>query len=478
MSSRASYAVIIVSLVTQLVACSPKGPSRDSKASEQPSSSADSPATQFSGGGRRVRGMTPKPGWAAAPPEARNPPSNPGLRCNTDGKLDEWQSAKWLPLSGGSERPDAGRWAYASYGRGLCVVVFVRDSSPKPATVVAALPKSDYVEVSVQISGGVRKAPLRLQVGSERKLVNFVASQDRWRESLVSANGVAAEGGYVVEVRLPLSALTPVRSQTIERATLSVSLFDGDTTRARSKKVAAQSVEANFSPVLEVPLRIQQRVSSRICHGGFNNAVWSYDNGWRCSLVNPPTTIVEDDMQQGSLSLAHIRVPEAPKIPLIAQRLVAFNFLGGGRGGLALVDPKETIYSIVHLGVVGRSDPGNERVKTAEARPFKLPDGDWAVEVVHSFLPGTQGCSSAPETFLSIVALRRTTVGEPAAATPPYLEEIFRHPLNSCNTLDAWGWQIFPGDRRIQMNSILKPSARKRLFGYKEGRYRPVNGDS
>jgi hypothetical protein len=261
-----------------------------------------------------------------------------------------------------------------------------------------------------------------------------------------------------------------------------VVLFDADPAAVKNspaKKLAAQRHELNFVPALEVPLPVQQRVSARICHGAFDNAFWSYDNGWRCSLAEEKTTIAGDDTASRLPFLAHIRIPEPPRIPTIAERLVVFNFLGGFRGGLALVDPKEKIYSILHLGVVGRSDPGNARVKLAEVKPFKLPDGDWAVRLVHSYFPPRVACASAPETFLSIVALRDTTIGKPIARTSqPYLEEIFRHPLNSCNTLDAWDWQLRSAGKRIDMRSLLKPSTGNRRFDYDKGRYRPTTADT
>ena len=85
------------------------------------------------------------------------------------------------------------------------------------------------------------------------------------------------------------------------------------------------------------------------------------------------------------------------------------GFLPGVRRGVAaMLDQSDTILSLFRLGVVGAAlAPGNPLIRSSGAEHFKLPDGSWAVAVVHAYpsattvlggltAPGAVGRASRP----------------------------------------------------------------------------------
>jgi hypothetical protein len=359
----------------------------------------------------------------------------------------------------------------------------VKDERHRPAVAASAFGQADHVEVELWPGAGPGVPGIKLRLGTQRQLVEYVRPAEEWRAKEVSAAGVPAGSGYRVEARLPLSTLTPLSSPRVERLRYRITVFDADED-ADSKAQPTLRLEgtASLSPALEVPEAVQKRPSVRLCIASQAGAVWAYRHGWRCAVPYHDDAVARDDTQpRPQARLGFTRIPSPARIVWIRERLMFLNFIGARRGLAALLDGKETILSVMPLGVVGASDPGNPRAHDSGAEHFKLPDGSYAVAVVHS-LPAVAGplggrCAAGHRIYVSIIALRgclKSTPHKPAPDPPftPFIEEVFRVQLEDCDGSVANDWSLSRDRTTIKVHSSLYPARPPVVWSYRSGRYR------
>lgn len=451
-----------------------------------------------------------------------------------DGDLREWEAAK-VPFVEAQRLASARRWsgandlsarvAFASYGGGLSLALAVADDSARAAKVAAGLERSDHV--LVELWPGVRPptrsaalpsigraardpAPtptaalrdralgIRFRLGTLRQLVVIEKPADEsWREAALSAFGAAtgvtaakAVPGYQLEARLPLSVLTPLPAPRIETLHYRITFFDadqGDAEAEAAEPTARAEGSLRLDPVLEVPEAVQRRPSVRVCMASEPDALWGFEGGWRCSLPYVDEELVEDDgngEKSSALRLGHSILPTPPTLVWLRERVIFVNLAGVQRGLAALLDKKETILSVMRLGVVGALDPGSTWARDSDAEPLKLPDGSWAVAVTHaeparSALVAGGRCAAGHRVYLSILALRGCLTStphqpapEPDPKHPPYLEEIFRLLLEDCEATSANDWTLSKDRSKITVHSSLYPARPPVVYRYEGGRYR------
>jgi hypothetical protein len=427
------------------------------------------------------------------------------VRALPDGDLREWEAAgaRWIeirPVPGASAHGGAddlsGRMALASYGAGLSLALQIRDESHRPARVAAALARSDHVEVELWPGGKPppsstklrdRAVGVRLRLGTLRGLVEVLRPLEAWRPAATSSFGAERSGGYHLEARLPLSTMTPLPSPRVERLDYRVTVHDADDEQASAVPTLRAEGSLRLDPALEVPEAVQLRPSVRACIAGEPDALWGYENGWRCSVpyVDPGVMVDDDALPQSELRLGHSVLPEPPTLVWIRERVIFVNLTGVNRAVAALFDKKDTLLSLLPLGVVGALDPGSTWARTSDAEPIRLPDGAWAVAVTHAYpavslVPGGR-CAAGHRVFLSIIALRNCLVSTPQAPAPdppapPYLEEVFKVSLEDCAATSASDWELSKDHITITVRNSIEPTRSPRVYRYRMGRYHLVEG--
>lgn len=490
MSSRAVLATAVLLLC--LGGCSGEEPARPEAQHERRSGAGDR-EQQPEQGEQWMRG-------AAVPPElARRPrllaeETPPGLMAVPDGELAEWQGqARWdrkaKPLGakyGGPADLEA-RVALASYSSGLSVAVEVRDDRHQPAQVAGALDRSDHVELELWPERRDAPLGLRFHLGTARQLVQVLRPAEPWREQAISAFGAATPEGYRIEARVPLTALTPLPSPEVKRVHYRVTVHDADEAEEKAEPMLELTGTVDLTPAMTVPAAVRERPSVRVCFAAHRDALWAYENGWRCAVPYPwPHLVVDDRQNPPRIELAFPRVPDPPRIAWIRERVLFLNFIGLERGVAALLDGRETILSVMPLGVVGAEEPGNPRARDSDAEVLTLPDGTYALAVTHA-QPAQAGplggrCAGGHRILLSILALKgalKSTPESPAPDPPPatpFLEEVFRTVLEDCETSVANDWTLSRDARTIKVHSSLTPSRPAVRWVYRDGRYRRAAG--
>ena len=369
----AACALALVPLLPLLLGGCGAPPRGDNGADPVPEKGPDvSPATPRLPA-RLLRGRPVSDRWARLP--GFPPRAARGLHALPDGSLEEWQgrAVHWNRTARPVGRPagyrgradlHAPRFGLASYGSGVSLALEVFDDSHRPAVATGVLGSSDHVEV--ELFPGDAGPGVKLQLGTLRKLVRFVRPAQAWRERDVSAAGVASETGYRVEARVPLSTLTPLSGPRIAKIRYRVTLHDADADDldGRTRPTLRFEGSAVLSPPLEVPEAVQRRTSVRICAGSQADALWSFRNGWRCAVPYRDGAVPADDTAApAGPRPGRTRIPSAPRIVWIRERLMFINFIGARRGLAALVDRGETILSVMPLGVVGSADPGKAALR-------------------------------------------------------------------------------------------------------------------
>jgi hypothetical protein len=480
------------------IGCGPgeKGPpsSGNTSASKQSSS----PTTEALARGVAV------PAEKARRPRFRQNHEESGLKVLPDGDLREWETAagvQWIEMT--PPRKAASSWsgpsdlqaklALASYGGGVSMAVAVQDDVHQKARFAAAIPRADHVEVELwpgrRPEAGSRALRdralgLHFRMGSVRQLVEVLRPKETWREAALSAAGAVVPGGYQVEARLPLSVLTPLPGAKIDRIFYRVTVYDADDAESLAEPTLAAEGESHLDPPLEVPEAVQRRASVRVCMAAEPEALWGHENGWRCSIPFERQGLGEDDAESSAaIRLGHSLLVAPPTLVWIRERLVFVNLAGVERGIVGLLDKRDTLLSVMRLGVIGAFDPGNTQAKDSDAEPMKLPDGTWAVAVTHSYpdramVEGGR-CSAGHRIYLSILALRGCLVSTPFEPAPepdkpPYLEEVFRLLLEDCGGTLANDWTLSKDRQTIAVHSSLHPSRTPQRYVYGEGRYRPA----
>jgi hypothetical protein len=424
--------------------------------------------------------------WRSRPrfrPQRESPKS---LRAMPDGDLGEWRKlATWItgrPVAGNA---DSGKLALASYGSGLSLAAIITDNRHVGAKAVSALSQSDHLELELWPGEKAGLAAVHVRVGTVRQLVDVLKpSGEPWRVRAISSAGVPkAGGGYVVEARLPLSVLTPLPTPKIKTLRYRVTVFDADgDSGARAAPGIRFEGRVTLDPPLMVPEAVQKRGSIRVCMATQRDSLWTYLHGWRCGVPHRPESFQTDDAAKevAPMLLGHARVPEAAKIVWIRERLMFVNILGLERGVGALLDKRDTILSVVPLGVVGAFDPGNPRTHDSGAEGLELPDGTYAVAVTHTF-PARLGplggrCRGGNRIYLSILALRgclKSTPHKPAPDPPftPFIEEVFRTLLEGCQGLEANDWRLSRDRRTITVHSSVHPNRPVQRWVFNDGQY-------
>jgi len=419
---------------------------------------------------------------------------NPGLRALPDGELREWQAfSGWLTNAasvkgathGGKQDLDA-RLGLASYPGGLSLAIKVTDDVHRHARFAAAFGRSDHVEVEIEPLGDRKLGKLasalvgvKLRFGTRRQLVEMIRGDQR-RLKLIAATGVEEAGGYRLETKLPLSALTPLPAPRIHRVRYRVTVFDSDEQGKQARATLRFEGELKLDPPMQVPEAVQRRASVRICQVMMDDALWSYWYGWRCAVAYR-RTLRMDREGTGVLELAYARVADAPKAIWIHERMMFVNVPGHNVGLAALLDRRSTITSVMRMGVVGAEDPGNPLSHESGAEVLKLPDGSWAMAVVHAY-PARAGlggeCANGHQVYLSVLALRGALTSTPHKPAPepehpPFLEEILKVQLEDCEGRVANDWKVSKDRRTVRVHSSLFPTRPAALYVFARGRYVP-----
>ncbi len=484
-----------LSLTLTLSACSngkkdKEAPAADRSAAATPAASEPAPPATL------MRGTSPAKKWATRP--RPKPQKNEGLRPLPDGELVEWgrDSINWqasresIPGAKGWSGPGdlSARFALSSYEGGLGLALEVTDDRSRQATYAGALPASDHVELELIPRGegkqgqlGKRAVGLRLRVGTVRQLVEVLGEKGIPRKVKPTAQAVAAGTGYRLEMKIPLAALTPLPEPELRKLDYRVTLFDADADGEKAAATMRFAGQFRPDPVPRVPEAVRKRGSVRACMSVVDGALWGYWNGWRCAVpFIRPATAEEDGARAGSLGMAFHRVPEPPRIVWIRERVLFINMPGLNQGIAALINQRKVITSVMTLGVVSAEDPGNPLSRNSGAEPFELPDGTWALAVVHAYprAPGPLGgrCGGTHRVYLSVLALRRafkSTPHKPAPEPdpPPELEEILRVLLDDCRTRAANDWSLSKDRSTIRIKSSLRPHQPVVEYKFSGGRY-------
>jgi len=451
---------------------------------------------------RLRRGKAVDSRWAARP--RFRACTEQGLRVMPDGELSEWSGpVTWdraaRPVghpAGFDGRGDLEAWVgLASHSTSLSLAILIRDDSQRPAKAVSALPGTDHVELELWPAARSDGPPtLRAEIGTVRQLVNLLppGGTEGWRQASISSFGVvvaSVEGGgpgYQVEIRVPLYALTPLLELRVTQVRYRVTIHDADRDETAAVPTLRLEGVAGLTPAMEVPEAVQKRGSVRICLATQAKALWGYDNGWRCAIPIEDSYPAEDDTGPDlAASHGYARVPTPPRIVWIRERLLFVNFTDVDRGVAALMDERDTILSVLPLGVVSAEDPGNPRVKDSGAETLTLPDGTYAVAVTHADRaePGPLGgrCTAGHRVYLSILALRgclKSTPHQPAPDPPftPYIEEVFRTLLEDCDGSKARDWSLSRDRTTIKVHSSLYPGRPPKIWVYARGSYREQGG--
>lgn len=495
--------------------------------SEQPPAAAASGSTSthaaVAKGARQGPAYPPtRKGFSITPQLARKPRIKPlgppGLRAIPDGDLKEWKdspAATWLeidqpwqpsrprlatPYPGRSQlrrnvwqgkKDLSARIGLASYSGGISLALKVTDDVHRPALAVSALGQSDHVVLELIPRGprGEGKLArhlvgLRLRLGTKRQLIDLVKPRHQQRRlRLIAVTGVPQGRGYRLEAKLPLTALTPLPGPVVHSMGYRVTIYDSDAPSQAAQPTLRLSGELKLSPPLQVPEAVRKRASIRICQATQSEALWGYWHGWRCTVpyVQSGLTVGRDPDRW--VSSAHARVPGPPRLVWIRERLMFVNLPGQRRGVAALLDKNDTILSLFRLGVVGSLSPGNPLTRSSGAEHFKLPDGSWAVAVVHAIPATTTAlggrCGGGHQVSLSVLALRHCLTSTPHKPAPPpprtpYIEEVLRVLLEDCTRRVANDWTLSKDRRTIRVHSSLYPTRPPVVHVYRGGRYVPA----
>ena len=420
---------------------------------------------------------------------------NPGLRALPDGDLREWESfTGWLSNAAevkgaqrnGREDLDA-TLGLTSYPGGLSLAVKVKDDIHLQARFAAALNHSDHVTVEVWPLGERKLGKLasglvgvKLRFGTKRQLVEMLKGDQR-RLKLIAASGVAGGGGYRLETKLPLTTLTPLPVPRVHRIRYRVTIHDSDAAKTPARATLRFQGELKLDPPMQIPEAVQKRASVRICQAVMDNALWDYWYGWRCAVPYHRTLQMDRD-GTGEVALAHARVADPPKAIWIHERMMFVNIPGRNIGLAALLDRRDTITSVMRMGVIGAEDPGNPLSRESGAEVLKLPDGSWAMAVVHSY-PASAGlgveCSNGHQVFMSVLALRGALTSTPHKPAPepeqsPFLEEILKVRLEDCEGRVANDWKVSKDRRIVKVHSSLFPTRPAKVYVFRNGRYVPA----
>jgi hypothetical protein len=479
-----------------LPGCSDEPPRATDKGEQQASEQPQLEPPREEGTGALKKGFRPPRRWAVRP--RIKAPQNQGLRAHPDGELGEWKAAgvPWIrnarPVKGATdwsgEADLSARLALASYPSGLSLALSVRDDSHRPALAEGAFGRSDHVELELWPRGERDRTPLakhvmglHLRLGTRRMLVQVHRPTDAWRVRAITSMGVDAPGGYRVEARVPLYALTPLPAPAIDRIRYRVTIHDADGPDSRSAPTLRLAGEVRLDPPMTAPEAVRKRGSVRACMAAERGALWGYWNGWRCVVPYQRRAQREDDTKdEVVVGLGYHRVPDPPVIVWIREKLLFVNIPGVRRGLAVLLDRTKTITSLMRLGVVGAEDPGNPKTLQSGVEHFKLPDGTWAAAVVHAYpeKPGPLGgrCAGGHRVYLSILALHQaltSTPHKPAPdpATPPWLEEVFRGLLEDCRDSLVRDWSLSRDRSTIELRSSINPAEPVEVHRFQKGRY-------
>jgi hypothetical protein len=480
---------------------------------------------------RPQKSFRPESPLSKRPHIKSDPREGRGLMVLADGDLREWTAAGARWIEGARPIASAKRWkgkddldarlAIASYPSGLSLAVVVKDDRHLPARHVSTIGRWDHLEIELWPAGLSAKGDaverglgLHLRLGTEKRLVEVLRPAEAWRESAISSGGKAVPGGYQVEARIPLAALAPLPLPSVDSVHYRVVVHDADETSAEEPAEGATAAgeaagggggggssaaeatlllegDARLDPPMEVPEAVRRRASVRACLAAEPRGLFGYENGWHCVVPYLARVFVEDDAEAaGTVRFAHSRVPEAPTLVWIRERVLFVNLQArdaeAQRGIAALLDKHDNLLSVIRLGVVNALDPGSPITKDSGAEVVKLPDGGWAVAVVHAY--GTpvvaqgQRCTGASRVYLSILALRgclTSTPQNPAPEpeSPPALEEIFRTLLEDCRAAVSNDWSLSKDRKTISVRSSLDPTRAPSTYVYQAGRYLPPEGE-
>ena len=424
---------------------------------------------------------------------------NLGLRALPDGELREWaEFSGWLTAPvvvkgatrAGKQDLDA-RLGLASYPGGLSLAIKVTDDVPRHAKFASALNHSDHIVVELWPLGDRKPGPLarallgvKLRFGTRRQLVEMVKG-DKKRLKLIAATGVAESAGYRLETKVPLASLTPLPAPRIHRLRYRVTVYDTDADRTPARATLRFEGEKKLDPPMQVPEAVQKRASVRICQAVMDDALWGYWYGWRCA-VPYRRSLRMDRKGDGEVVLAYARVADPPKAIWIHERMMFVNIPGRNVGLAALLDRRDTITSVMKMGVIGAVDPGNPLNRESGAEVLKLPDGSWAMAVVnaHQAMAGLGGeCANGHKVYLSVLALRGAYTSTPHKPAPeptfaPYLEEILKVQLEDCEGRVANDWKVSKDRSMIRVHSSLFPTRPPTAYVFQKGRYVPKPTDS
>ena len=437
-------------------------------------------------------------------------------RCQPDGLVDEWSGVPRIALVRESPKhlseagSPTGYVSMTAYSSGICVMVEVRDKHHLAATSLSTLAKSDHVVVELEplypSAKPIKvKLGVRMHVGTQRQLVQFTVPDEPWRAKAVRTEGRLEHDRYVLEMRLPLSTLVPLRVARTQHWRYRITVHDAPADGRPESRLRGQGV-FHAKPAPSIPASVVHRSSVRICRARFSSALWNYEGGWRCAV--PYWT------GASGWRLANARLPSPPRFQYLRERVAIVNVPGLGVGIAALFDRHDKILSLLDFGVVGSKNPGNAHARDSDAEVFQLPDETWAFAMTHATavhggrstgeclqrdrsradqigrggpcgsagrIPAEvdvrQHCLAGHRVMRSVVALSGAPTVTPHKAVPdpkppPRLVEVFRTIIDDCDESRAFAIERSRDKRTIVVRDRVFPLRKPVRFRYEGGWYR------
>ena len=100
---------------------------------------------------------------------------------------------------------------------------------------------------------------------------------------------------HLARKRVPLQVLTPLSTPEVQHLRYRVVIHDVDVEGQPAVPTLELSGSLRLDPPMTVPAAVRERGSVRICLASQSDALWGYENGWRCAIPYRRDVVRSDD---------------------------------------------------------------------------------------------------------------------------------------------------------------------------------------